>query len=113
MNLGELLEKYTEHCRMFMHDDPVAGVPSPHTLELVRLAQDDVHHADFHWELSCGKVAELSIARKPVVRLLMPSALLGIKQHRLSTYARSLKDHSDIQATIVNRRNRLEGRHNG
>lgn len=109
--LGERLEKHTCHRRMFMRDDPVAGVPSPETLTLVGLAQHyDEHHAQDHWELCCGEVAKRSIARYPEIKLLVSGVLLHMNEHRLSTYAKSLKDHSDMQATTVKRRERPTGR---
>lgn len=93
-----LLSEYTNHDRLFVDKDPIAGVPSPNTMELSGLVPDvqqyAPHHATCSWKLQFGCQAEESAVDQPLVSSMVWS-VFSLHRHRLTAYASTLKHHRD------------------
>lgn len=96
--LTDLLREYTNHDRLYVHLDVIAGVPSPSNKDLLRLVPDvgcyAPHHANRSWTLSTLHPAKWSCADRPLVRSVLVCIFwCGRKRHRMTMYASSLKCH--------------------
>lgn len=94
--LTGLLDEYTFHERLYVHKDPIAGVPSPSNKEfrnifpVVQLYAP--HHANRSWALGADRVAETSSPDEPLVGSVFGWMCRGGRRnHRLTMYASSLK----------------------
>lgn len=91
-----LLSKFTCHTRFYVAGDPVAGVPSPQTLDLWIFPSVNyyaLHSALLNWRLVEGTHARIGEPYQPEVRLFFTAIAARRGLHALPAYAQAMDDH--------------------